>query len=133
MSYCNFNMEGFVTKDADVRFTRGGKRITSFSIAINMGKDEKKTAHYLDCCVWEYKSEINKGMLLKLDGYVKTDKWQDKEGHNRSKVIFVAKNIEVLPVNRYANSAANTTKSGIESLGETVQDAPQFDDSFIPF
>jgi single-stranded DNA-binding protein len=140
MSQMNFSAEGFVTKNADVRFTQAGQRITSFSIAVNYGKDEKKTAHYFDCCVWDYDQEINRGMLLKMNGYVKTDKWQNKEGKNQSKVVFVAKELEVIPVNSRINNGANTTKATLESMGEVVQNAPEFesqseafDSSQIPF
>jgi single-strand DNA-binding protein len=130
VSYCNFTSEGFTTKDADIRYTQAGKKITSFSIAVNYGKDDKKTVHFFDCMAWDYPDEIRKGTLLKLSGYIKTERWDGKDGQKHSKVVLVAKEIEVVPLTKKQPTDA---EQKLQEAGLAEKGSAHFDDENIPF
>lgn len=122
MSYAKHEIDGWVAKDAIIRITKTGKTIAQFSLCVSFGSDDKKSYHYYDIEAWEYQGEILKGMRFKVSGHIKQERFEDRAGNNRSKIVFVAKTIEKIE-----------KKMGVESMGTVVNDAPDFNDSHIPF
>lgn len=66
---------GRVTADVDVRLTQAGKKVCSFSLAVDDGKDangERRT-QYIDCVAWERSAEfmeryVRKGLRILVEG-----------------------------------------------------------------
>ncbi len=84
---------GRVGKDPETSFTAGGNsQLTKFSLAtseyyLKNGERVEKTEWH-NITLWNklsenYKESIKKGSLLYLEGKIKTNKWQDKDGKNR--------------------------------------------------
>jgi len=84
---------GRVGKDPETSFTAGGNsQLTKFSLAtseyyLKNGERVEKTEWH-NIVLWNklsenYKESIKKGSLLYLEGKIKTNKWQDKDGKNR--------------------------------------------------
>lgn len=96
-------LEGRTGRDAEVKYTTGGKMVASTTIALSndykpKGSDEwvKKPATWLNLIAFgkpgEALSEVKKGAKLYIEGKIQNSEWTDKEGNKRIKTeILVLK------------------------------------------
>ena len=104
MSINNVNISGNLTRDAEMRTTQGGMAILSLSVAVN---DRKKNPNgewedypnFIDCTVFGRRAEaiqnyLTKGTKVAIQGKLKQERWEDKDGNNRSKVSVIVQEIE---------------------------------------
>ena len=90
---------GNMVRDVEVRHTPSNNAVAQFTIAINRkfrGKDgqmnEEKT--FVDCEAWGKMAEtigkfFPKGKKIMVEGRLKLDQWEDKNGGKRSKLKVV--------------------------------------------
>ncbi len=93
---------GNLTRDPDLKYTPNGTAVTEFGIAVNrnykQGEEWKKDVCYIDITVWgrqavncgEY---LSKGSQVFLEGRLRYNSWEDKEGKKRNKLDVVADNV----------------------------------------
>jgi len=94
----NFSIIGNLTRDPELKELAGGTIIANFSIAYNEGKDkngEEKPASYFDLVMFGNKARAfaewhKKGDRVAVWGSMTQDKWEDKDGNQRSKVKLKA-------------------------------------------
>jgi len=88
-----------------MRYTPQGTAVTSFSIAINNGRDREgndREPTYVDITAWEKTAEnvaeyCRKGNKVAIEGALQIDKWKDQEtGANRKKYLIRAFSVEFL-------------------------------------
>lgn len=94
----NVTLLGNLTRDIELQKTSSGKSVAKFAIAVNHTKDD---ASFIDCVAWESTAEFlskyaQKGQSLYLEGVLKQNKWQDKDGNNRSRLEVVVRAAEIL-------------------------------------
>lgn len=101
---------GRLTRDlgADERsfaYVGNGIARANISIAVNRSKKEGDSwvdeVNYFDVTIWGRTAENLKQYLLKgkqiaVDGYLKQDRWQAQDGTNKSRVVVVANNVQLL-------------------------------------
>ena len=95
---------GRLTKDCELRYTTSNKAFASFSIAITRSfkKTEGETeADFINCECWEQVAETlskytHKGDLIAVSGSVRTDKYQDSNGNNKTRTYILASRISFL-------------------------------------
>lgn len=96
---------GNLTDDPEMRYTPQGTPVTSFSIAINNGRDRDgndREPTYVDITAWEKTAEnvaeyCRKGNKVAIEGALQVDKWKDQEtGQNRKKYLIRAFSVEFL-------------------------------------
>lgn len=79
----NFTQLVRLGRDAETKYTQGGKPITSFSVAYDTGYGDNKKTSWLECSAfgerWT-KLELLKGSQIVICGEVYGDKWTDKNG-----------------------------------------------------
>ena len=118
---------GRLTRDADLRMTAAGQAITSFSIAVNRsvkkGDEWTDEESFFDCVLWGKIGEIivqylTKGKQIAVVGSLRQDRWTDKEGANRSKVVINAETVQLL------GSGSAQAGHG-DTQGAQVKDSPQ--------
>jgi single-strand DNA-binding protein len=85
---------GRLGRDAEMSYTKKGKAVTKFSLAIDQGKD--KDAMWLNVVCWEQVAEeaaehANKGALVEVKGRLTQRKWNDKYYYD-----VVANSVEVI-------------------------------------
>jgi len=98
---------GHLGKDPEMRYTAAGAPIASFSLATSEqwkdkqsgGKTEKTEWH--NVVMFDKVAEIagqylRKGSLVYLEGKLQTDKWTDKEGHDRYTTKVIANQMTML-------------------------------------
>ena len=101
---------GRLTRDCgqqDFSYTQGGMAIAKVSIAVNRSKKQADgswtdEASFFDVTIFGKTAEnlhqyLLKGKQIGIKGYLKQDRWQDKQtGENRSKVYIVAEEVQLL-------------------------------------
>ena len=90
---------GHVGNAPEVRYTKEGTLIASFSLATHeLQNEEKEHTEWHNIIAWGKNGEfveqyIKKGQLLCIEGRLKTQKWLAKEGHYLSKTEVIASNV----------------------------------------
>lgn len=97
---------GNLGKDPESRFTPTGKQVAHFSLAVsNRWKsadgDTRESTEWVNIEAWGRLGEIcqqylHKGSLIYLEGRLKTDKYEDKEGENKYYTKVVALTMQML-------------------------------------
>lgn len=64
---------GGITKDAEIRSTQGGDKVTGFSVAVSDGFGDAKRTLYFDCTLWGKRGEslaqyLTKGSKVCVSG-----------------------------------------------------------------
>lgn len=103
----NFNkvlLLGNLTRDPELRYTPNNMAVTTLGIAVNRrykGPDGelKEEVTFVDCDAWGRTAEVisqylTKGRPIFIEGRLKLDQWQDKDGGNRSKLKVVVENFQ---------------------------------------
>ena len=98
---------GRVGKDPEVRHTQSGMAVAGFSLATseqwkdkNTGEKQEKTEWHNITAFGKLAEIINqyvtKGMELYVEGSIKTEKWQDRDGNDRYTTKIMARDIQML-------------------------------------
>jgi single-strand DNA-binding protein len=135
---------GTVGKDPDVRFTQNGNVIASFSLATNE-KFKDKSGNAQERTEWHSVTVFNKlaeivqqyvrkGMPLYIEGALRTEQWQDKEGNTRYTTKIIANELQMLGSKEQGNPAAQSAKRPTEAARSSQRHSQdEFEDSDIPF
>ena len=97
---------GNLTREVDVRFTKSGQAVASFSIACNetyKDKDGNKqeSVEFVNITAWGKLGEIcgeylQKGKQVYIEGRLQTREWDDKDGNKKQTTEIVASNMTML-------------------------------------
>jgi single-strand DNA-binding protein len=105
----NFNkvlLVGNLTRDPELKHTPSNQAVAQIGLAVNRNyqtKDGEKREEttFVDCEAWGRTAEVmcqylEKGRPVLVEGRLKLDQWQDKDGNNRSKLKVVIENFQFL-------------------------------------
>ena len=105
----NFNkvlLIGNLTRDPELKHTPSNQAVATIGLAVNRNfttKDGEKREEttFVDCEAWGRTAEVMsqylaKGRPVLVEGRLKLDQWQDKDGNNRSKLKVVIENFQFL-------------------------------------
>lgn len=95
---------GNLTRDIELRHLNGDNAVANIGLAVNRrfrtrdGENREETT-FVDCEAWGRTAEtmskfLSKGRPVFLEGRLKLDQWQDKDGGNRSKLKVVIDNFQ---------------------------------------
>src|SRR5581483_8634273 len=97
---------GNLTRDPELRYIPSGTAVTEIGLAVN---DRRKGANgewidettFVDVTLWGRQAEVateylSKGSSVLIEGRLKLDSWQDKEGQKRSKLRVVGERMQML-------------------------------------
>ena len=130
---------GRLGQDPEIRFTGEGNAIASFSVATNESWKSKdgtmqERTEWTKVTVFGTTAEkyvqpyIKKGTLVYVEGSLKTDKWQDKDGNDKYSTGVVANiygGVQILgggESNIDSSSSMNQERPEKESLNQAVED-----------
>ncbi len=105
----NFNkvyLMGNLTRDPELRATPSGTAVCQFGMAVNRiynnsaGERQEETT-FVDIEAWGRQAEtvskyVSKGHPLFVEGRLKLDTWENKEGEKRSKMKVVLENMQLI-------------------------------------
>lgn len=95
-------VSGNLTRDPELKTFDSGAELAEFSIAVNervkRGDEWEDDPSYFDVKFWKgtgkwITENLSKGDGLAVAGRLKQERWQDKDGNNRSKVVIVADSV----------------------------------------
>jgi single-strand DNA-binding protein len=106
----NYNkvlLMGNLTRDIELKHVPSGMAVANIGIAVNdrwKDKDSgewQERANFVDCEAWGRTAEVMhqylaKGRPVFIEGRLKLDTWQDKDGSNRSKLRVVVENFQFI-------------------------------------
>lgn len=95
---------GNLTRDVELRHLPSGQVVGNIGLAVNRryrtqdGQTHEETT-FIDCDAWGKTAEImsqylSKGRPVFIEGRLRLDAWQDKEGNNRSKLKVVVESFQ---------------------------------------
>ena len=98
-SYNKVLLMGNLTRDVQLKSLPSGQPVAEIAIAINRkyktkdGQDREEVT-YVDCECWGPRAEVinkyfSKGKPIFIEGRLKLDSWEDKDGQKRSKMRVV--------------------------------------------
>ena len=107
---------GWLGKDPEERFTPSGIAIASLSIAVKRlgGRQEDGSwlieTDWIDVEAFDKLAEtatanLHKGSRVRVTGSLRTETWQDREGHSRKRVYVRADDILFLDARNTADEA----------------------------
>lgn len=116
---------GNLTKDPEIRSTSTGKKVASFSIAVNEGKDTngQEVVQYFNLSAWEKLAEIiesyvKKGTKVATIGRLQNRSWDKPDGTKGYATDVVVRELEILTSRADAERMAQQTQvDGSESMG----------------
>jgi single-strand DNA-binding protein len=141
---CKVLVIGRMARDCDLKQTKTGTMVGSFSLANNRtytsNGEKKETVSFFDCVIWAKSAEIldqyaHKGSKLAVTGYLQTRSWEDKDGGKRSKTEIVVEEFNFLDGKKQDGSVSQEQSpepivSPPASQGSAHSD---FDSESIPF
>lgn len=111
-------LSGNLTRDMELKHVGEGTALASGTIAVN-GWREGDVA-FVDLKVWGKAGEVmsqyaGKGVKVFVAGRIEQERWQDKEGKNRSKLVMVVEDFDIASGGdakpAATNNAAGTPRS----------------------
>ena len=107
---------GRLTKDPEIRATQDGKRVASYTLAVDrkVAKQEQK-ADFISCTAWEKKAEfaekyLSKGMKIAISGRLQTGSYTDRNGNTVYTTDVVVEDQE------FCEKKAETIPDGLEEM-----------------
>lgn len=126
-------LAGHLTRDPESRQIGPDRQVCNFGLAINRrfkGKDgeAKEDTVFLDCEAWGRTAELvsqylTKGAPAYIEGALKLDQWEDKDGQKRSKVKVVADSVQFLGKPKESDAAGARP---VASKYDPAADEPAF-------
>ncbi len=118
---------GRLTKDPEIRVTATGKKVASFSIAVNEGKDAdgQEMTQFFNCIAWEKLAEvlenyIPKGTKVAIIGSLKNRSWDKPDGTKGYATEILVRELEIL-----SNKSETDHLKSQNSEGEVDQKSDQ--------
>ena len=114
---------GRLGKDPESKFTPTGRKVTNFSLAVSQrwrtGGEFREHTEWVNIEAWGRLGEVcqeylKKGSLVYLDGRLKTERYEDKDGETRFFTKVVTQFIQFLSGNR----AGDTLIEHSSEIGE---------------
>ncbi|MBE9503219.1 MAG: single-stranded DNA-binding protein [Proteobacteria bacterium] len=139
---------GNLGRDPEVRYTKNGQAVASFSLATTerwTGKDGNKEdkTEWHRIVAWGKLGEICgeylvKGKQVYIEGRLQTRDWDDKDGNKKSTTEIVANNMVMLSQAGGSQQSYGGNQQASSGGGQTgssggSNDADDFEDDDIPF
>lgn len=119
---------GNLTRDPDVRMLTNGRPVCNFGIALNRNyKDaegnKREEVTFVDVECYGPRAEaigrfFSKGRSIFVEGRLKLDQWESKEGEKRSAIRVVLDNFE------FVDSKQDSSTGGQEQLSNSATTKP---------
>ncbi len=97
----NVALIGRLAKDPELRYTGTGKAVATFTLAINRGYGQDKTADFIPIVVWEKQAEncanyLRKGSQAAVVGKIQPRSWDKSDGTKGYITEVVASSVEFI-------------------------------------
>ena len=119
---------GRLTRDPDLRRTKSGTPVASFSLAVDRdykGQGGERETDFIDCTAWRGTAEFvsnyfTKGRMAVVEGRLQVTDYKDRDGNPRRSWTVVADNVYFGDSKRVSGS--NTEEAPPENLRELTEE-----------
>lgn len=94
---------GNLARDAEVRFTKGGTAVCSFTVAVKSGYGDNERTEWVKCALFGKRAEgklpqyLVKGQQLVVEGEPSAEAWNDKQsGDAKGALSVFVKDLELV-------------------------------------
>ena len=119
---------GNLTRDVELKHTPSNQAVANIGLAMNRqyqtrdGERREETT-FVDCEAWGRQAEVmaqylSKGRPVFIEGRLKLDQWQDRDGNNRSKLKVVIENFQFIDSRGGGGDAPTQTSAAPQSVPE---------------
>ena len=125
---------GNLTRDPELKQTPSSQSVAQIGIAMNRKfKDRegnmREETTFVDCEAWGRTAEVmaqylSKGKPVFVEGRLKLDQWQDKDGGNRSKLKVVIESFQFIDSQRGQRSTPPATAAAAPPSAPPADDIP---------
>ncbi|MHC4939846.1 MAG: single-stranded DNA-binding protein [Planctomycetota bacterium] len=130
---------GRLTRDPELKYTNSGMAVAEIGLAVGRRYFNKQTnqqveeSNFIDCTAFGKQAEtlnqyMKKGRPLFVEGRLKFDSWQNKEGQRRSKLSVVIENFQFIDGGGGGGGGGNYDRNrgeSAQSSGSMGRNAPQ--------
>ncbi|MCH4336049.1 single-stranded DNA-binding protein [Staphylococcus haemolyticus] len=131
-------LTGRITKDLELK-QAGQTQVTNFSLAVD-NPFKKDDTSFFDIVAFGKTAELlnnycGKGSKILIEGNLKQDRFQDKEGNNRSVVRVIANRIEFLDSkgSNQQNGQPQQQRGQATAGNNPFDNGTDIDNSYLPF
>ncbi len=132
LSINRVQLAGNLTRDPQIRVIGENRSVASFGLAINRRYktaegEAKEEVTFVDIDAWGRTAELagqylTKGSPCYIEGRLRLETWQDKEGQNRQRLKVVADHIQFLNRNRDQDmDSTDTADEGANPPSATIR------------
>jgi single-strand DNA-binding protein len=121
---------GRLGKDPDSKYTPTGKKVAHFSLAVSqrwkVAGESREYTEWVNIEAWGRLGEVcqeylKKGSLVYLEGRLKTDKYEDKDGDTKYYTKVVTQFVQFLSENRVGDALMEQSSAFDEEEIEETQ------------
>ncbi|MBG81043.1 MAG: single-stranded DNA-binding protein [Phycisphaerales bacterium] len=132
-NYNKVMLMGNLTRDIELKYTAGNNAVANLALAVNRryraNEEMKEETTFVDCEAWGKTAEnlskyLSKGSPVFLEGRLKLDEWQDRDGNRRSKLRVVVESFQFID----GGGRKSTSSSAAPAAAQ-----PTVSDDDIPF
>lgn len=131
---------GRLSRDPELRQTKTGKSVASFTIACSRGRKDangKDLVDWIPVVAWEHTAEFvckyfEKGSLIAIDGRLQSRTYKDRDGNNLTAIEIVANNANFAG-SKSTGGGSNSVPAGGSCNEPTMQYDEIEDDGDLPF
>lgn len=135
---------GRLTRDVELRKAGAGASVGNFGLAIGrkfkaQSGEQREETTFVDCEVWGKTADVmaqylGKGKPVFVEGRLKLDQWEGKDGAKQSKLRVVVENFQFIDTKGSdGGGGGGGARGGRASGGYDADDYPHIDGSDIPF
>jgi single-strand DNA-binding protein len=141
----NFVGIGRLTRDPELRYTPGGTGVCKFGIAINRTYRNQEGNNieevlFINVTTWGKQAEnvsqfLKKGKRVAINGELRSNSWQDKEGNKRTSFEINARTVQFLDSAKDSDFAKEgSAEEGEENVSdESINEDTSISEDDIPF
>lgn len=125
-------ISGHVGGDAELRYTKGGTAVCSFSVPATAGFGDNKTTTWVKCNLWGKRAErlaefLTKGAPVVVSGEFSVREWEDKNGTTQKSPEMNVNDVTLM-------GKKSTPGAATGGQQEKAEPPPTgFDDESLPF
>lgn len=132
-------LSGNLTRDAESRMTKGGKRLVTFSLAVTDGYGDEQRTYFIDCVKWcssekqaEFFASLAKGEKVVITGkHTKTS--YEKDGRKVWRDEVSVFDIERMPGGERKQRQTAPAQTPVAAMPPQPQAQPELYEEEIPF
>ena len=141
----NFTGIGRLTRDPELRYTPAGKGVCKFGIAINRtyknqeGNNVDETL-FINVTTWGKQAEncsqyLKKGRRVAINGEIRSNNWQDKDGNKRVSYEINARTVQFLDLIKDVDFSKEGYPSESEEAvsDDVIEEDSSISEDDIPF